>query len=87
MTLSCMLKLTAAGFALFVLFGNISLHTENLHYIINIQQLLPRLYRNAASELGFGGFHLHLRPVTFETAEQRPVVTTETLEDDGTVDR
>ncbi|TNN78252.1 hypothetical protein EYF80_011492 [Liparis tanakae] len=45
------------------------------------------LYRNAASELGFAGFHLHLRPVTFEAAEQRPVVTTATLEDDATLDR
>ncbi|XP_034419431.1 uncharacterized protein si:ch73-242m19.1 [Cyclopterus lumpus] len=48
---------------------------------------LAELYRNAASELGFDGCHLHLRPVAFEAAEQRPVVTTAMLQDDSAVDR
>lgn len=46
-----------------------------------------------ASELGFDDFHLHLRPVQFEVAEQkdkveqRPVFITAILEDDSCVDR
>ncbi|TKS86998.1 Coiled-coil domain-containing protein 162 [Collichthys lucidus] len=54
---------------------------------------LAQLYRHVASELGFDDFHLHLRPVQFEVAEQkdkaepRPVFITATLEDDSCVDR
>ncbi|KAI3367519.1 hypothetical protein L3Q82_026373, partial [Scortum barcoo] len=54
---------------------------------------LAQLYRNGASELGFDHFHLHLRPVHFEVAEQtdkteqRPVFITAILEDDSSVDR
>ncbi|XP_054470263.1 uncharacterized protein LOC129103702, partial [Anoplopoma fimbria] len=54
---------------------------------------LAQLYRNAASELGFDEFHLYLRPVQFEVAEQkdraeqRPVFITAILEDDSSVDR
>ncbi|XP_036928246.1 uncharacterized protein si:ch73-242m19.1 isoform X2 [Acanthopagrus latus] len=54
---------------------------------------LAQLYRNVASELGFDDFHLHLRPVQFEVAEQkdkveqRPVFITAILEDDSCVDR
>lgn len=46
-----------------------------------------------ASELGFDDFHLYLRPVQFEVAEQkdkteqRPVFITAILEDDSSVDR
>lgn len=46
-----------------------------------------------ASELGFHDFHLYLRPVQFEVAEQRdeaeqrPVFDTAILEDDSSVDR
>lgn len=55
--------------------------------------LFHRLYRNVASELGFGEFHLYLRPLHFEfahqkvRAQQRPVFITEILKDDGSVDR
>lgn len=55
--------------------------------------ILSRLYRNVASELGFDEFHLYLRPVQFEVAEQkdqtdqRPVFITAILEDDTSVDR
>uniref|UniRef100_UPI0037E99645 uncharacterized protein n=1 Tax=Semicossyphus pulcher TaxID=241346 RepID=UPI0037E99645 len=54
---------------------------------------LAQLYRNVASELGFDEFHLYLRPVQFEVAEQkhqteqRPVFITAILEDDSCVDR
>ncbi|XP_050923208.1 uncharacterized protein LOC108888382 [Lates calcarifer] len=54
---------------------------------------LTQLYRNVASELGFDEFHLYLRPVQFEIAEQkdqteqRPVFITAILEDDTSVDR
>ncbi|XP_073339210.1 uncharacterized protein [Pagrus major] len=54
---------------------------------------LAQLYRNMASELGFNDFHLYLRPVQFEVAEQkdkveqRPVFITAILEDDSSVDR
>ncbi|XP_059209493.1 coiled-coil domain-containing protein 162-like [Centropristis striata] len=54
---------------------------------------LAQLYRNVASELGFDEFHLYLRPVQFEVAEQkdkaeqRPVFITAILEDDSSVDR
>ncbi|XP_044023592.1 uncharacterized protein si:ch73-242m19.1 isoform X2 [Siniperca chuatsi] len=54
---------------------------------------LAQLYRNVASELGFDDFHLYLRPVQFEVAEQkdkaeqRPVFITAILEDDSSVDR
>ncbi|XP_047197601.1 coiled-coil domain-containing protein 162 isoform X2 [Hippoglossus stenolepis] len=54
---------------------------------------LAQLYRNVASELGFSEFHLHLRPVQFEVAEQkdqteqRPIFITAVLEDDSSVDR
>ncbi|XP_074517834.1 coiled-coil domain-containing protein 162-like [Sebastes fasciatus] len=54
---------------------------------------LAQLYRNVASELGFDEFHLYLRPVQFEVAEQkdkaeqRPVFITAILEDDISVDR
>ncbi|XP_047466605.1 uncharacterized protein si:ch73-242m19.1 [Mugil cephalus] len=54
---------------------------------------LAQLYRNVASELGFGESHLYLRPLQFEAAEQkdrvlqRPVFITSTLEDDSSVDR
>nr|XP_019953455.1 PREDICTED: transmembrane protein FLJ37396 [Paralichthys olivaceus] len=54
---------------------------------------LAQLYRNVASELGFSEFHLHLRPVQFEVAEQkdqteqRPLFITAVLEDDSSVDR
>nr|XP_046268697.1 uncharacterized protein si:ch73-242m19.1 isoform X2 [Scatophagus argus] len=54
---------------------------------------LAQLYRNVASELGFDDFHLYLRPVEFEVAEQKdkveqgPVFITAILEDDSCVDR
>ncbi|CAJ1073323.1 uncharacterized protein si:ch73-242m19.1 isoform X2 [Xyrichtys novacula] len=54
---------------------------------------LTQLYRNVASELGFDQFHLYLRPVQFEVAEQKykteqsPVFITAILEDDSCVDR
>ncbi|XP_053192243.1 uncharacterized protein si:ch73-242m19.1 [Scomber japonicus] len=54
---------------------------------------LALLYRNVASELGFDEFHLYMRPVPFEVAEQkeraeqRPVFITALLEDDSSVDR
>ncbi|XP_051252376.1 uncharacterized protein si:ch73-242m19.1 isoform X2 [Dicentrarchus labrax] len=54
---------------------------------------LAQLYRSVASELGFDDFHLYLRPVQFEVAEQkdkaeqRPVFITAILEDDSSVDR
>lgn len=55
--------------------------------------MIYRLYRNMASELGFGEFHLYLRPVHFEVAQQKrsaepkPVFITDILEDDSSVDR
>ncbi|XP_049452775.1 uncharacterized protein si:ch73-242m19.1 isoform X1 [Epinephelus fuscoguttatus] len=54
---------------------------------------LAQLYRNMASELSFDEFHLYLRPLQFEVAEQkdrteqRPVFITAILEDDSSVDR
>ncbi|KAM7376223.1 hypothetical protein PAMP_005966 [Pampus punctatissimus] len=54
---------------------------------------LAQLYRNVASDLGFDEFHLYMRPVQFEVAEQkiqveqRPVFITAILEDDSCVDR
>uniref|UniRef100_A0AAQ6IJB5 Si:ch73-242m19.1 n=1 Tax=Anabas testudineus TaxID=64144 RepID=A0AAQ6IJB5_ANATE len=54
---------------------------------------LAQIYRNVASELGFDEFHLYLRPVQFEVAEQKtpkeqsPVFITAILEDDSSVDR
>ncbi|XP_060918900.1 coiled-coil domain-containing protein 162 [Labrus mixtus] len=54
---------------------------------------LAQLYRNVASELGFDEFHLYLRPLQFEVAEQKhkteqsPVFITAILEDDSCVDR
>ncbi|XP_074547863.1 uncharacterized protein LOC141806315 isoform X3 [Halichoeres trimaculatus] len=54
---------------------------------------LAQLYRNVASELGFDDFHLYLRPVQFEVADQKykteqsPVFITAVLEDDSCVDR
>lgn len=46
-----------------------------------------RLYRNLAIELGFDVSHLYLRPVPFETANQRSVFVTAALEDGSSVDR
>ncbi|XP_028251836.1 uncharacterized protein LOC114427829 [Parambassis ranga] len=52
---------------------------------------LAHLYRNVASELGFGEFHLYLRPLQFELTEPRgqvqPSFVTEILEDNSSVDR
>ncbi|KAM7403482.1 hypothetical protein PAMA_004100 [Pampus argenteus] len=54
---------------------------------------LAQLYRNVASDLGFDDFHLYMRPLQFEVAEQtvqpeqRPVFITAILEDDSCVDR
>ncbi|XP_062253462.1 uncharacterized protein LOC133962042 [Platichthys flesus] len=54
---------------------------------------LAQLYRNVASDLGFSEFHLHLRPLPFDVAEQkdqteqRPIFITAALEDDSSVDR
>lgn len=55
--------------------------------------MISRLYRNVASELGFDEFHLYLRPVQFDVAEQKhqaeqkPVFFTAVLEGDSSVDR
>lgn len=40
-----------------------------------------------ATELGLDVSHLYLRPVPFETANQRPVFVTAALEDGSSVDR
>ncbi|XP_034531399.1 coiled-coil domain-containing protein 162 [Notolabrus celidotus] len=54
---------------------------------------LAHLYRNVAAELGFDDYHLYLRPVRFEVADQKykteqsPVFITAILEDDSCVDR
>lgn len=40
-----------------------------------------------AAELGFDVSHLYLRPVPFETANQRSVFVTTALEDGSSVDR
>ncbi|XP_055361944.1 uncharacterized protein si:ch73-242m19.1 isoform X2 [Betta splendens] len=54
---------------------------------------LAQLYRSVASELGFGEFHLHMRPVPFDAAEQRtqaersPAFFTAVQEEDSSVDR
>lgn len=40
-----------------------------------------------ATELGFDVSHLYLRPVPFETANQRSVFVTAALDDGSSVDR
>ncbi|KAM3594364.1 uncharacterized protein V6R79_006445 [Siganus canaliculatus] len=54
---------------------------------------LAQFYRDVTSELGFGDFHLYLRPVQFEVdeasdrSEQSPAFITLIMEDDRSVDR
>nr|XP_009675270.1 PREDICTED: transmembrane protein FLJ37396 [Struthio camelus australis] len=55
---------------------------------------LARLYKAFAREMGFGEFHLYLRPVHFEFASYKekadhipPIFITSLLEDDSCVDR
>lgn len=72
--------------------GYITYVHPDVQYYVSLK-IISRLYRNLASELGFDEFHLYLRPVQFEVAEQknqaeqRPVFITAILEDDSSVDR